>query len=50
LPGVGLEIGNANVELGDAAGVPEDVDVGDGLGVGDGVGVGVGGGGIIFSQ
>src|SRR5438309_5569608 len=51
LPGVGLEIGNANVAEGDAAGElvcpGEDVDVGDGetVGVGDG-----GGGGIIFSQ
>ena len=49
--GVGLEIGNANVALGDAAGEPvdpgDDVDVGLGVGVGDGVGVGVG---IIFSQ
>src|SRR6266404_4561408 len=41
--GVGLEIGNANVALGDAAGEPvdpeDDVDVGLGVGVG-----------IIFSQ
>jgi hypothetical protein len=52
LPGVGLEIGNANVAEGDAAGEPEgeDVDVGEGETVGVGEGVGVGGGGIIFSQ
>ena len=54
LPGVGLEIGNANVAEGDAAGEPEgdgeDVEVGDGETVGVGEGVGVGGGGIIFSQ
>ena len=51
LPGVGLEIGNANVAEGDAPGEPDGavVDVGDGetVGVGEGVGVGVG---IIFSQ
>ncbi len=54
LPGVGLEIGNANVAEGDAAGglagLGEDVDVGDGETVGVGEGVGVGGGGIILSQ
>ena len=54
LPGVGLEIGNANVAEGDAAGglagPGEDVDVGDGETVGVGEGVGVGGGGIILSQ
>ena len=50
-PGVGLEIGNANVAEGDASGEPEgEVDVGDGETVGVGDGVGVGGGGIIFSQ
>ena len=51
-PGVGLAIGNANVEAGDAAGEPEAeaVGVGDGEIVGVGEGVGVGGGGIIFSQ
>jgi len=52
--GVGLEIGNANVAEGDAAGglagLGEDVDVGDGETVGVGEGVGVGGGGIILSQ
>ena len=54
LPGVGLEIGNANVAEGDAAGglagLGEDVDVGDCETVGVGEGVGVGGGGIILSQ
>lgn len=51
-PGVGLEIGNANVAAGDAAGEPEGEgeDVGGGETVGVGVGVDVGGGGIIFSQ
>src|SRR5439155_16067017 len=48
LPGVGLEIGNAKVAEGDAAGElvcpGEDVDVGDGETVGVGEG---GGGGII---
>ena len=52
-PGVG-EIGNANVEAGDAVGGAldpgEDVDVGEGETVGLGEGVGVGGGGIIFCQ
>ena len=52
VPGVGLEIGNANVAEGDAVGETEGeaVDVGDGETVGVGEGVGVGGGGIIFSQ
>ena len=49
--GVGLEIGNANVAEGDAAGgLAGPGDVGDGEVIGVGEGVGVGSGGIIFSQ
>ena len=49
--GVGLAIGNAKVDVGEApgeAGVAEDE--ADGVGLGVGVGVGLGNGGIIFSQ
>jgi hypothetical protein len=49
--GVGLAIGKANVEVGDApdaAGLPDGE--ADGVGLGVGVGVGLGNGGTMFSQ
>jgi hypothetical protein len=54
LPGVGVEMGKANVADADAVGagvvVVEEVGLADALIVAVGGGVGVGGGGIIFSQ
>src|SRR5581483_3569468 len=54
LPGVGVEMGKANVADADAVGATvlagEEVGLGEGEAVAVDDGVGVGGGGIIFSQ